>query len=423
MPIPEQKRKTDSPLVRYLKANLGPDYSSVSPVKRIEEYFEGLQKSGRGFKALCPAHDDSNPSLSINEGTDGRILIKCHAGCKIEDIVTKVGLKMVDLMPSRKGIVATYSYLDENGTLLYECVRYEPKDFRQRSPKSGGGWNWSTKDIERVPYLLPELMAANPSKWVFVVEGEKDADALNKIGLVATCNIGGAGKWCDDYNTYFKDRKVVILPDNDEVGQQHGQKVAQSLNGIAALLKIVHLPNLHPKGDTSDWLATGGTSKQLLQIVKKSPEVDPSVIQPVRATSNTSINLISYATPELNEAAYHGFAGDFIRKVSPDTEATDAGILAHLLPAIGTLIGPSPHIWAGNEQPARVNTVLVGPTSTGRKGTSFAPVDLLMKQYDSNFWSEQCVRGLASGEGLIQKVSDEWRSACKTDPLRGVDWR
>ena len=407
MPRPKQKQKKDSAFVKHLRPKLSPDSSSASQIEHIGKHFDGLKKSGEGFKALCPAHDDSNPSLSINEGADGRVLIKCHAGCTIEDVLTEVGLKLSDLRPTKKRIVATYPYLDVQGTLLYECVRYEPKEFRQRSPKPEGGWNWSTKGIERVLYHLPELVKAKASRSVFVVEGEKDADALSELKLVATCNIGGAGKWCDEYSTYLKDRHVVILPDNDEAGRQHGLEVAQRLHGIAASVKIVDLPELPPKGDVSDWVADGGTRKRLLQIVKKSPKIDPSAFQPARAKSNTSNNLISYAPPKLKDAALYGFAGDFIRKVSPDTEATDAGVLAHLLPAFGTLIGSSPHVWAGNEQPARINTALVGPTSTGRKGTSFAPVNLLMNQFASDFWLEQCVRGLASGEGLIQKVSDE----------------
>ena len=121
----------------------------------------------------------------------------------------------------------------------------------------------------------------------------------------------------------------------------------------------------------------------------------------------TSINLILLGSPPLGEAAYHGIAGDFIRAMEPYTEAVDVGILAHFLAAVGTLIGPGPHVWGGNEQPARINAAVVGPTSTGRKGTSFVPVDLLMKRIDPAFWAEQCVRGLSSGEGLIQKVSDE----------------
>jgi hypothetical protein len=128
--------------------------------------------------------------------------------------------------------------------------------------------------------------------------------------------------------------------------------------------------------------------------------------QEAKEQGNSLIYLISLTPPTLSENAYHGFAGNFLREVLPYTEATDACILGHLLPAVCTLIGPGPSIWGGNEQPARLNTAIVGPTSTGRKGTGFVPVNLLGKEVDSDFWVEQCVQGLSSGEGLIQKVSD-----------------
>ncbi len=96
-----------------------------------------------------------------------------------------------------------------------------------------------------------------------------------------------------------------------------------------------------------------------------------------------------------------------MRSVSPHTEATDAAILAHLLPALGVYIGARPHVHdgSGTKQPVRVNTVIVGPTSTGRKGTSLAPVDALMRRVDEKFWKEQRVGGLSTGEGLITKVA------------------
>src|SRR5262249_43510670 len=104
-------------------------------------------------------------------------------------------------------------------------------------------------------------------------------------------------------------------------------------------------------------------------------------------------------------AAYHGPIGEFLRAVAPHTEATDAAILAHLLPAVSAFIGPS-HLGHGTKQPARVNTVLVGPTSTGRKGTSLVPVDELMRVVDEEFWKSQRVGGLSTGEGLVRKVAD-----------------
>jgi hypothetical protein len=116
---------------------------------------------------------------------------------------------------------------------------------------------------------------------------------------------------------------------------------------------------------------------------------------------------VAIAPPCLGEDAYLGHVGEFLRGVSDYTEATDAAILAHTLPAIGTYIGPNPFVYAGNRQPARVNFVVVGETNSGRKGTAFAPTDELMNELDADFWRAQCVGGLSSGEGLIVKVADK----------------
>ncbi|MEX0977795.1 MAG: hypothetical protein WDZ48_03025, partial [Pirellulales bacterium] len=189
-------------------------------LERFLEKLPDAKRSGTGWSACCPAHDDHQPSLSIAEGEDGRVLVKCHAGCSLEAICEAIGLKPTDLfavststvLPAGRGkpeyrghpngqegngqpqIVATYDYRDERGDLLFQVVRYEPKDFKQRRPKPGGGWVWSVKGVRVVPYRLPELLA-QPDEPVFVVEGEKDVDNLGRIGVLATCNAGGAGKW------------------------------------------------------------------------------------------------------------------------------------------------------------------------------------------------------------------------------------
>ncbi len=119
------------------------------------------------------------------------------------------------------------------------------------------------------------------------------------------------------------------------------------------------------------------------------------------------VKIVSVAPPKLGQAAYHGVVGDFLRAVTPHTEATDAAVLAHLIPAIGMYIGPGPCIYAGNYQPARVNTVVVGETSVGRKGTAASPPDELMGLVDGELWKSQRVGGLSSGEGLIVKVADQ----------------
>jgi hypothetical protein len=251
----------------------------------ILSHLAGVRKTGGGWQARCPAHEDRQASLSISTGDDGRLLLHCHAGCTVEAVVGKLGLTMRDLMPSGNGsgkhagsskpeIVATYDYRDEQGDLLYQVVRYDPKDFRQRKPKPGGGWEWKIGNVRRVLYRLPQLLAAVLTAIVFIVEGEKDVDNLVKRGLVATCNAGGADsgkgeKWLRDFAQFFRGRRVAILPDKDGPGRKHAQWVLSTLQGTAAEIKVVELPG--DGKDATDWLDAGGTVEELLRLVEAAP--------------------------------------------------------------------------------------------------------------------------------------------------------
>src|SRR5262249_3630164 len=131
-----------------------------------------------------------------------------------------------------------------------------------------GGWIWNLAGVARVLYRLPELLAADTRVTVFVLEGEKDVDALRALGLVATTNPMGAGTWERTFNEASRGRNVVILPDNDVPGREHAQKVAQNLAGVAALVKVLELPGLPPGGDVSDWLAAGGSAEELVRLAE-----------------------------------------------------------------------------------------------------------------------------------------------------------
>jgi len=173
--------------------------------------------------------------------------------------------------------VATYDYQDAPGKLLFQVCRLEPKSFRQRRPDRKGGWVWNMARAQLVPYRLPGLLKAN---CIFIVEGEKDADRLVALGLAATCNPGGAGKWRKDFGRYFQGKAVIILPDNDPPGKTHAQYVARSLHGIAASVKVAELPGLPLKGDVSDWLKAGGAVEQLKALVEAASEWQPPPVKP-----------------------------------------------------------------------------------------------------------------------------------------------
>jgi putative DNA primase/helicase len=157
------------------------------------ERLEGVKRQAGGWVAICPAHDDRHASLSIKEAGDD-LLIKCHAGCAFDAI-----LGAVPVPPRAERVVeATYHYRDADGTHLFDVIRYRPKDFRQR--RADGAW--ALEGIRRVPYRLPELLTSK--KGVVVVEGERDVDRLAALGIIATCNPGGAGKWRREYAEYLR---------------------------------------------------------------------------------------------------------------------------------------------------------------------------------------------------------------------------
>jgi putative DNA primase/helicase len=226
--------------------------------------------NGEGWEALCPAHDDNRRSLGVAQGKDGRVLLKCLAGCQLEAIVEAVGLTTQDLFEldplrpaPRPRLAAAYDYTDEAGTLLYQVCRFQPKDFRQRRPDGQGGWLWNLQGVRRVLYRLPELLAAPLDQTAWLVEGEKDVERLREEGLLATTNAGGAGKWRADYDEALWGRPVVILPDNDGPGLEHARQVEQTLTGKASSVRVLHLPGLPAKGDVSWWLDNGHTASEL----------------------------------------------------------------------------------------------------------------------------------------------------------------
>jgi putative DNA primase/helicase len=256
---------------------------------------KGFRVVHGGWQALCPAHDDRAPSLSISTG-NGEILLHCHAGCEAPAIVGALGLAMGDLFMNLKAdrnradsrIVNVYDYRDEDGGLLFQVFRFDPKGFRQRRSVGKGGWVWhldcedngrckcnpKLPGARRVLFNLPAVAKA---KSVIVCEGEKDCLTAKKLGLTATCNPGGGGKWRTEYSESLRRKHVVIICDADVPGLAHGREVGQSLIGVAASVRLIEA--LPQAKDLTDWVEKGGTRDKLLQIVKEAPTVMPANVE------------------------------------------------------------------------------------------------------------------------------------------------
>jgi len=132
---------------------------------------------------------------------------------------------------------------------------------------------------------------AAPDAVVYLVEGEKDADRLASLGLVATCNAGGAGKWRKEHSEFLRGRHVVVLPDNDDAGREHARKAVKALRGIATDVRVVELPDLPEKGDVSDWLDAGGSVAALEDMLKEAPaaNAEPGEDEPEKKPSQTDL--------------------------------------------------------------------------------------------------------------------------------------
>jgi hypothetical protein len=176
----------------------------------------------------------------------------------------------------RAKIVATYEYQTGSGKLLYEVCRTEPKSFRQRRPDGKGGWLWNMKGQPTTLYRLPELLpAVSAGDTIYVVEGEKDVEAIRAAGGVGTCNTGGAGKWRDELAGAFKDAfrpDIRIIQDRDAIdhkgvsGQQHARTVFDSLTEYLPDGSAIAIFESLAGHDAADHLAAGHSLEQFVQV-------------------------------------------------------------------------------------------------------------------------------------------------------------
>jgi hypothetical protein len=370
---------------------------------------KGVNADGRS--ARCPTHEDHRLSLTVGTGKDGQVLLKCHRGCALGDILSAIGLELRDLWPTnghatahglKARVVNRYDYCDEKGALLFQVERLEPKDFWYRQP-NGQGWTYNLDGVRRVLYRLPELLTAPKDEWLFVVEGEKDADNLRKLGLVVTCNSGGAGKWRPEFNLHFKGRRVAIVPDNDGKGRDHARQVAGELLDVAFCLKLIELPGLPAKGDVSDWLAAGGTREQLLAFVENAKPVirddlEERVVPTLESISDDEEEPEHELDSEpltLPEAAWRGPFADYREAMAGILEAPDSAHFAALWAIAAAHLRR--RVWtyyAGTLYP-NVYLIIFGPTGDSKTSAQRVGLDLLPED-----GSVKILRGIGSAEAL-----------------------
>ena len=261
------------------------------------------KRSGNGYTACCPSHNDTHPSLSIAEGGDDKILLKCFAGCSLDSICQSLGIRQSDLFqetsqetgaaPKRK---IEYRYQDENHCPLFSKVRIEPgfdgglKSFYCERVNESGEVVKSLNGCRKVLYRLPELLTAiSEGKTIFLVEGEKDVEKLIEYGLSAT-TAPESLKWTDEFSNTLKEADVVVLYDMDKTGYERRDMLCNRLYGRVKSLRVVELPGLEYQeshgSDVSDWLAKGHTTTELLEIVSRTANFVPTqTVGGIRAVS------------------------------------------------------------------------------------------------------------------------------------------
>ncbi|GAA1119326.1 phage/plasmid primase, P4 family [Nesterenkonia jeotgali] len=254
------------------------------------------------WKACCPVHDDSNPSLSITEKADGTVLAHCFAGCDQQDVRSALGLPSPSTntgsgvwMPGGIQHEETYVYTDADGKPLFEVLRGRlkgKKEIRQRVPDSSKryGYSWSLKDLDRdkrkTLYMRPVVdTAIDEGERILVVEGEKDVHTALALGEVATCNAGGAGGFELRHSQQLEGAHVNIIQDKDDPGRKHGSLVYRLLEVYAASARLfdVH-PSLPEKADLTDHVEAGFGLDDLVEV-----EPDASVGRPSGDSSDNSV--------------------------------------------------------------------------------------------------------------------------------------
>lgn len=283
--------------------------------------FDYVERRDTDAMCRCPHHADGKASLSVSQGRDG-VVLHCHAGCDTRDILTDIGLTWADLIDKPKNsngnarrIAATYDYVDEHSQLLFQKVRYEPKDFRVRRPDGKGGWTYSIGDTRRVLYHLPEVIAAaQAGRTIWIVEGEKDCDALARAGETATCNFDGAGKWKPEYTSMLAELGVTliqIVADDDPPGHKHAFQIRDALSA-AGIPTTMWLPAKGHK-DIADHLGAGRNITELSPL-ELAPEYRANTIEPA-PDHFAETGFIKKYTDDHNAVAFVKAHGHVVRYV------------------------------------------------------------------------------------------------------------
>ena len=293
--------------------------------EQIAKTLGNAKKANGQWVASCPVpghgkgNGDKNPSLSIDINDDGKPLFHCHGGCSQEDVFQTI--RELHLLPElmerpdplanikpipRNVLEQEWQYQDEDRQTVFVKQRYKVgeagKTYRLYKVDADGRRHPSLGDARIVPYNLPQLLDAKTAgRNIFLVEGEKAADAITSIGMIATTAHTGAGSWPEAITEYFAGAQVIILPDNDTPGWQYAHKAAQAILPIAKSVKVVDL-GLQGQGDDAYEFIEAGAGRDKLVALVKAAQIITSVDQ---VTMPERLNPITNSVVEVTMAEWN----------------------------------------------------------------------------------------------------------------------
>lgn len=313
-----------------------------TPLENVLSKLSNVKKAGANWHASCPCRsDDENPSLSVREGDDGRVLFACHFGspCDVHQICEAMGIKVKDLYPNspsptakqkKNRLVKTYPYVDEDGVLLFEKLRLVNDDgkktFRQRrpDPEKPGSYVYDLDGVRKVLYNLPAVVrGVADGSPIWVVEGEKDADTLIKMGIVATTTTGGAGVWDAEHTRTLAGAYVEVIADNDAPGIDHALDVASKLRAAGCTVNM-WVSGEHK--DITDHLQAGLTIDDLLELDDEGNPVVPDLASDYVKTIRDKM-LDVFGNVELSDSQVFTRLASILTSSSVDAEQVDDGRL------------------------------------------------------------------------------------------------
>ena len=255
----------------------------MKPVERVLEGLKGVRRNGNGWKALCPAHDDHEPSLSVSVGRDGRALVNCFKGCPTEAVMDVLGLTMADLYERRNGSytrnkepTTVWEIKDAQAVIQAEHVRFDrgdgKKDCYWRLP-GAKDYGLKGRKLDSLPLYGSERAAQWPEDVPFVVvaEGEPPTDALLGAHFPAVGTVTGAKETPGpEALEVLRDIQAILWPDNDEPGREHMDRLAAALQGIATEVRIFEWTEAPEKGDAADHPAIrSGKKSEIAELLKE----------------------------------------------------------------------------------------------------------------------------------------------------------